>query len=128
MFEDYIHMNRGINDSEDLPAEYLGQIYDEIAGCEIRMRGDGVRSNSTVTGPISIPGGSERVTDTNSASQNGTIAPGSASAAVSDLKQPSSEADSDKMDSTAGTMRSQLAREIYAMAKNAMHLMESVCN
>lgn len=31
-------MNRGINDSKDLPAEYLSTIYDEIAGCEIKMK------------------------------------------------------------------------------------------
>ena len=36
--EQYIHMNRGINDSEDLPSEYLSNIYDEIAGCEIKMK------------------------------------------------------------------------------------------
>ena len=38
----YIKMNRGINDSKDLPEEYLSQIYDEIAGSEIKMK-----SNST---------------------------------------------------------------------------------
>lgn len=32
-------MNRGINDSRDLPEEYLSQIYDEIAGNEIKMKG-----------------------------------------------------------------------------------------
>lgn len=37
--EQYIKMNRGINDSQDLPEEYLSQIYDEIAGHEIKMRG-----------------------------------------------------------------------------------------
>jgi hypothetical protein len=31
-------MNRGINDSKDLPEEYLSQIYDEIAGNEIKMK------------------------------------------------------------------------------------------
>ncbi|XP_044734838.1 brefeldin A-inhibited guanine nucleotide-exchange protein 1 isoform X2 [Chrysoperla carnea] len=36
--EQYIKMNRGINDSQDLPEEYLSQIYDEIAGHEIKMR------------------------------------------------------------------------------------------
>ena len=34
---DYIKMNRGINDSKDLPREYLEEIYDEIASREIRM-------------------------------------------------------------------------------------------
>lgn len=37
--EDYIKMNRGINESKDLPEEYLSQIYDEIAESEIKMRG-----------------------------------------------------------------------------------------
>ena len=31
-------MNRGINDSADLPEQYLSDIYDEIAGNEIRMK------------------------------------------------------------------------------------------
>ncbi|KAK2745668.1 guanine nucleotide exchange protein for ADP-robosylation factor [Myotisia sp. PD_48] len=33
--EDFIRNNRGINDSRDLPDEYLGGIYDEIANNEI---------------------------------------------------------------------------------------------
>ena len=33
-------MNRGINDSGDLPPEYLEEIYDEIAAREIKMRYD----------------------------------------------------------------------------------------
>jgi len=37
--EQYIKMNRGINDSRDLPEDYLSQIYDEIAGNEIKMKG-----------------------------------------------------------------------------------------
>ncbi|XP_071965840.1 brefeldin A-inhibited guanine nucleotide-exchange protein 1-like [Antedon mediterranea] len=36
--EQYIKMNRGINDSKDLPPEYLSEIYDEIADQEIRMK------------------------------------------------------------------------------------------
>ncbi|XP_070194848.1 brefeldin A-inhibited guanine nucleotide-exchange protein 1-like isoform X2 [Littorina saxatilis] len=36
--EQYIRMNRGINDSRDLPQEYLSAIYDEIAGNEIKMK------------------------------------------------------------------------------------------
>lgn len=36
--EQYIKMNRGINDSKDLPDEYLSQIYDEIFGSEIKMK------------------------------------------------------------------------------------------
>ena len=31
-------MNRGINDSRDLPESYLSGIYDEIAGNEIKMK------------------------------------------------------------------------------------------
>ena len=31
-------MNRGINDSKDLPAEYLEAIYDDIAQNEIKMK------------------------------------------------------------------------------------------
>ena len=34
-------MNRGINDSEDLPEELLHHIYDEIAESEIKMKGGG---------------------------------------------------------------------------------------
>ena len=36
--EQYINMNRGINNSEDLPAEYLSSIYDEISGSAIKMK------------------------------------------------------------------------------------------
>ena len=36
--EDYIRMNRGINDSKDLPREYLEAIYDEIASSEIKLK------------------------------------------------------------------------------------------
>ncbi|PIK59719.1 putative brefeldin A-inhibited guanine nucleotide-exchange protein 1-like, partial [Apostichopus japonicus] len=36
--EQYIKMNRGINDSKDLPEDYLSDIYDEIAGNEIKMK------------------------------------------------------------------------------------------
>ena len=31
-------MNKGINDSKDLPQEYLESIYDEISQNEIKMR------------------------------------------------------------------------------------------
>jgi len=44
--EQYINMNRGINDSEDLPAEYLSSIYDEISGSEIKMKGGGKDSKT----------------------------------------------------------------------------------
>ncbi|KAJ8305728.1 hypothetical protein KUTeg_016273 [Tegillarca granosa] len=36
--EQYIKMNRGINDSKDLPQEFLSSIYDEISGNKIEMR------------------------------------------------------------------------------------------
>uniref|UniRef100_A0A671NLA8 Brefeldin A-inhibited guanine nucleotide-exchange protein 1-like n=1 Tax=Sinocyclocheilus anshuiensis TaxID=1608454 RepID=A0A671NLA8_9TELE len=36
--EQSIKMNRGINDSKDLPEEYLSAIYDEIAGKKISMK------------------------------------------------------------------------------------------
>ena len=36
--EQYISMNKGINDSKDLPREYLERIYDEIAQREIKMK------------------------------------------------------------------------------------------
>ena len=36
--EDYIKMNRGINDSKDLPREYLEAIYDEVASSEIKLK------------------------------------------------------------------------------------------
>ena len=39
--EDYIKMNRGINDQKDLPREYLEAIYDEIASNEIKMNAPG---------------------------------------------------------------------------------------
>ena len=35
--EEYIRMNRGINDSKDLPPEYLEGIYNEISSNEIKM-------------------------------------------------------------------------------------------
>uniref|UniRef100_A0A1B6EEA2 SEC7 domain-containing protein n=1 Tax=Clastoptera arizonana TaxID=38151 RepID=A0A1B6EEA2_9HEMI len=36
--EQYIRLNRGISDNQDLPEDYLSQIYDEIAGHEIKMK------------------------------------------------------------------------------------------
>lgn len=36
--EEYINMNRGINNSADLPSEFLAGIYDEIAREEIKMK------------------------------------------------------------------------------------------
>jgi len=36
--EQYITMNRGINDGKDLPQEYLEAIYDNIQENEIQMK------------------------------------------------------------------------------------------
>ena len=35
--EDYIRMNRGINDKKDIPADYLTDIYDDIKQNKIEM-------------------------------------------------------------------------------------------
>ena len=48
--EQYIKMNRGINDSEDLPPEYLSAIYDEIAQSEIKMKSGGKDSKTQQQG------------------------------------------------------------------------------
>lgn len=45
--EDYIKLNRGINESKDLPESYLSQIYDLIAESEIKMKGN---NSKRVTG------------------------------------------------------------------------------
>lgn len=36
--EQYIKLNRGISEGEELPEDYLSKIYDEIAGHEIKMK------------------------------------------------------------------------------------------
>jgi brefeldin A-inhibited guanine nucleotide-exchange protein len=36
--EEYIRMNRGINGQDDLPNEFLSQIYEEIAANEIKTK------------------------------------------------------------------------------------------
>ena len=41
--EQYIYMDRGINDSENLPGEYLSWIYDKISGLEIKMNSQTAR-------------------------------------------------------------------------------------
>ena len=48
--EQYIKMNRGINDGEDLPPEYLSAIYDEIAQSEIKMKSGGKDSKTQQQG------------------------------------------------------------------------------
>jgi brefeldin A-inhibited guanine nucleotide-exchange protein len=54
--EDFIKNNRGINDNQDLPDEYLGSIYDEIATNEIVL--DTEREHAANQGiPTSAPTG-----------------------------------------------------------------------
>lgn len=55
--EDFIKNNRGINDNQNLPAEYLTQIFDEIAHNEIVL--DTERENAANLGmlPTPTPGG-----------------------------------------------------------------------
>jgi brefeldin A-inhibited guanine nucleotide-exchange protein len=51
--EQYITMNRGINDNKDLPREFLESIYDQIAVSEIRVKG------GPASGPVTgTPGSS----------------------------------------------------------------------
>ncbi|KZF23347.1 transport protein sec71 [Xylona heveae TC161] len=53
--EDFIKNNRGINDNANLPDEYLGGIYDEIASNEIVL--DTERENAAALGLASQPSG-----------------------------------------------------------------------
>ncbi|KAK5691286.1 guanine nucleotide exchange protein for ADP-robosylation factor, partial [Elasticomyces elasticus] len=54
--EDFIKNNRGINDNQDLPPEYLGSIYDEISSNEIVL--DTEREHAANLGiPTSAPVG-----------------------------------------------------------------------
>jgi brefeldin A-inhibited guanine nucleotide-exchange protein len=41
--QDFINMNRGINDTNDLPDELLNEIYDDIAACELKMKAGAIR-------------------------------------------------------------------------------------
>lgn len=36
--EQYIKMNRGINDQADLPSDFLSDIYDDIAANELKTK------------------------------------------------------------------------------------------
>lgn len=47
--EQYIRMNRGINDSADLPEDYLSAIYHEIAGKEIKMKTQSMKPTKTTS-------------------------------------------------------------------------------
>lgn len=54
--EDFIKNNRGINDNQDLPDDYIGTIYDEIAGNEIVL--DTEREHAANLGiPATTPAG-----------------------------------------------------------------------
>lgn len=44
--EDFLKNNKGINDGSDLPADYLGGIYDRIVSNEIKMRDDSLLEGS----------------------------------------------------------------------------------
>lgn len=52
--EQYIKMNRGINDSKDLPEEFLSSIYDEISGNKIEMRLTSQKPNTSGSKCIDI--------------------------------------------------------------------------
>lgn len=47
-------MNRGINDSKDLPEEYLSTIYEEIEGKKIAMKDTKEYAVSTKSKPSKI--------------------------------------------------------------------------
>ena len=36
--EDYINMNRGINDKKDLPRDYLESVFDQVAESELKLK------------------------------------------------------------------------------------------
>ena len=59
--EEYIKMNRGINDQKDLPREYLEAIYDEIAMKKIKMSSESVRR---ATLSRSVAGGTRKMYST----------------------------------------------------------------
>lgn len=49
--EQYIKMNRGINESRDLPEEFLSKIYDEIESEEIKLKVTTSRRGPSSVGP-----------------------------------------------------------------------------
>ncbi|EMC96611.1 hypothetical protein BAUCODRAFT_69707 [Baudoinia panamericana UAMH 10762] len=55
--EDFIKNNRGINDSADLPEEYLRSIFEEIAHNEIVLDTEREAEANRSTGPQPAPGG-----------------------------------------------------------------------
>ncbi|XP_075439890.1 brefeldin A-inhibited guanine nucleotide-exchange protein 1 isoform X2 [Ascaphus truei] len=58
--EQYIKMNRGINDSKDLPEEYLSVIYNEIAGKKISMKETKEHSITTKSSKPSVASEKQR--------------------------------------------------------------------
>jgi brefeldin A-inhibited guanine nucleotide-exchange protein len=48
--EQYIKMNRGINESRDLPEEFLSKIYDEIENEEIKLKVTTIRRGANAVG------------------------------------------------------------------------------
>jgi brefeldin A-inhibited guanine nucleotide-exchange protein len=52
---DFVKNNRGINDGEDLPEQFLHNIFDDIVSNEIRMK-DEVEAQIGVTMPAAGPG------------------------------------------------------------------------
>ena len=70
--EDYIKMNRGINDSKDLPRDYLEGIYSQISqkGISLKTTRSSSSKVSTIRGqPISV----ERCDDVIVAVNTGTV-------------------------------------------------------
>ncbi|XP_072259359.1 brefeldin A-inhibited guanine nucleotide-exchange protein 2 isoform X2 [Pyxicephalus adspersus] len=58
--EQYIKMNCGINDSKDLPEEYLSAIYDEIEGKKIAMKETKEHTIANKSTKTSVPSEKER--------------------------------------------------------------------
>jgi brefeldin A-inhibited guanine nucleotide-exchange protein len=48
--EQYIKMNRGINESRDLPEEFLSKIYNEIENEEIKLKVTTIRRGANAVG------------------------------------------------------------------------------
>ena len=48
--EQYVKMNRGINDRHNLPEEFLSKIYDEIENEEIKLKVTTIRRGANVAG------------------------------------------------------------------------------
>ena len=59
--EQYISMNRGINDSKDLPRDYLSAVYDEIALSEIKLKPTSTATMSSKSSSHNLQGQSSHV-------------------------------------------------------------------